>query len=78
VVLPVARFLDEGFGQQSAFFRIAVHLERALLGDPSQPHPLFVAAVGTASFIPQASNSARFEYTIGAVSGVMQLVRFTF
>ena len=37
-----------------------------------------ISAVGTASFIPQGVNRARFEYSISGVNGAKQLVRFAF
>jgi hypothetical protein len=47
-------------------------------GGPFDPARVSVTAVGTGSFIPQAPSRARFEYTIGAVSGAKQLVRLVF
>ncbi len=45
---------------------------------PFDPAAVSVTAVGTGSFIPQAASRARFEYTIGGVSGAKQVVRFAF
>ena len=39
---------------------------------------ILISAVGTASFIPQGANRARFEYLISGVNGSKQLVRFAF
>jgi hypothetical protein len=47
-------------------------------GGPFVSGAVSAAAVGTASFIPEAPSRARFEYTIGAVSGPKQVVRFVF
>jgi hypothetical protein len=47
-------------------------------GGPFDSKAVSATAVGTASFIPQATSRARFEYTIGTMSGAKQLMRFVF
>lgn len=47
-------------------------------GGPFDSRTVSAVAVGTANFIPQAPSRARFEYTIGTVSGAKHLVRLVF
>jgi len=47
-------------------------------GGPFTAGAVSATAVGIGAFIPQAPGRARFEYTIGAVSGAKQLVRLAF